>query len=85
MLSRRDDSTYWHDNRRPETIPDRLLDLLEFWRHQPPSRYDLNRVEEVFPSASYQFILYGMGFTDPGGEDEIPPEFESDAWWRNRA
>ena len=48
---------------RPETIPERLRDLLEFWRHQPPSRYDLNRVEEVFPSASYQFILYGMGFT----------------------
>ena len=30
----------------------------------PPasSRYDLNRVEEVFPSASYQYVLYGMGF-----------------------
>ena len=32
------------------------------WRHQPPSRYDLHRVEEVFPSASYQYVLYGMGF-----------------------
>ncbi|WP_296279217.1 tryptophan halogenase family protein [Pseudoxanthomonas sp.] len=63
VLSKRDDSAYWRDNRRPETIPERLRDLLAFWRHQPPSRYDLNRVEEVFPSASYQFILYGMGFT----------------------
>ena len=62
MLSKRDDSEYWRDNRRPETIPERLRELLELWRHQPPSRYDLNRVEEVFPSASYQFILYGMGF-----------------------
>ena len=62
VLSRRDDSDYWRDNRRAETIPERLQDLLAFWRHQPPSRYDLNRVEEVFPSASYQFILYGMGF-----------------------
>lgn len=62
VLSKRDDSAYWQDNRRPETIPDRLQDLLALWRHQPPSRYDLNRVEEVFPSASYQFILYGMGF-----------------------
>ncbi len=62
VLSKRDDSDYWRDNRRPETIPTRLQELLELWRHQPPSRYDLNRVEEVFPSASYQFILYGMGF-----------------------
>jgi hypothetical protein len=35
---------------------------LSLWRHQPPSRYDLHRVEEVFPSASYQYVLYGMGF-----------------------
>ncbi|MET0580352.1 MAG: tryptophan 7-halogenase, partial [Pseudoxanthomonas sp.] len=62
VLSKRTDSDYWRDNRRPETIPPRLLELLELWRHQPPSRYDLYRVEEVFPSASYQYILYGMGF-----------------------
>ena len=48
--------------RRAESIPDRLRELLELWRHQPPSRYDLHRIEEVFPSASYQYVLYGMGF-----------------------
>lgn len=26
--------------------------------------------------------LYALGFEDPG-EQDIPPEFESDAWWRN--
>ena len=62
VLSRRDDSDFWRDNRRPETIPERLRELLALWRHQPPSRYDLHRVEEVFPSASYQYVLYGMGF-----------------------
>jgi hypothetical protein len=62
VLSRRDDSDYWRDNRRPETVPGRLQELLRLWRHQPPSRYDLHRVEEVFPSASYQYVLYGMGF-----------------------
>lgn len=62
VLSKRDGSAYWRDNRNPETIPERLRERLELWRHQPPSRYDLHRVEEVFPSASYQFILYGMGF-----------------------
>ena len=62
ILSQRDDSDFWRDNRRAESIPERLRELLTLWRHQPPSRYDLHRVEEVFPSASYQYVLYGMGF-----------------------
>ncbi|WBS03019.1 tryptophan 7-halogenase [Pseudoduganella sp. SL102] len=55
-------SDYWHDNRRAETIPARLQELLALWRHRPPSRLDFNRIEEVFPSASWQYVLYGMGF-----------------------
>ena len=62
VLSRRRTSAFWRDNVAPATIPDRLRDLLVLWRHQPPSRYDLHRIEEVFPSASYQYVLYGMGF-----------------------
>jgi tryptophan halogenase len=62
VLSRRDDSQYWRDHRHVDSIPERLRELLVLWRHQPPSRYDLHRVEEVFPSASYQYVLYGMGF-----------------------
>jgi len=62
LLSRRTDSEFWIDNRLEETVPDRLREQLLLWRHQPPSRYDLHRVEEVFPSASYQYVLYGMGF-----------------------
>jgi flavin-dependent dehydrogenase len=67
VLSRRDDTQYWRDNRRAGSIPPRLKELLTLWRHQPPSRYDLHRIEEVFPAASYQYVLYGMGFdTDYG-------------------
>jgi tryptophan halogenase len=62
VLSRRADSAFWRDNAAPATIPDRLREALLLWRHQPPSRYDLHRIEEVFPSASYQYVLYGMGF-----------------------
>jgi tryptophan halogenase len=66
VLSRRDDSDYWRDNR--DTVPERLADLLTLWRHRPPSRNDFYRIEEVFPAASYQYILYGMGFrSEPGG------------------
>jgi hypothetical protein len=67
VLSRRTGSAYWHDNRAAETIPERLGELLTLWRHRPPSRNDFFRTEEVFPSASYQYVLYGMGFKpDPG-------------------
>ncbi len=66
VLSRRDDSDYWRDHRREETWPERLRDLLALWCYQPPSRYDLYRIEEVFPWASYQYILYGMGFVPQG-------------------
>ncbi len=62
VLSRRTDSAYWHDNRQAASIPPRLDELLTLWRHRAPSRNDFYRVEEVFPSASYQYILYGMGF-----------------------
>ncbi|QGZ40367.1 tryptophan halogenase [Pseudoduganella flava] len=62
VLSRRTGSDYWHDNRRSETIPARLRELLTLWRHRAPSRLDFYRIEEVFPSASWQYVLYGMGF-----------------------
>jgi hypothetical protein len=62
VLSQRMDSDYWRDNRRAESIPERLRELLVLWQHQSPSRYDLSRIDEVFPSASYQYVLYGMGF-----------------------
>jgi tryptophan 7-halogenase len=62
VLSQRTDADYWRDHRRPESVPDRLRELLQLWRHRAPYRHDLFRVDEVFPAASYQYVLYGMGF-----------------------
>ena len=62
VLSRRGDSDFWRDHRRQESIPDGLRELLLLWRHRTPSRNDFPRTGEVFPAASYQYILYGMGF-----------------------
>jgi hypothetical protein len=62
VLTQRTDSDFWLDHRQPTAISDRLREQLTMWRHQPPSRYDFHRIEEVFPSASYQYVLYGMGF-----------------------
>lgn len=66
-LTRRQDTAYWRDHAAAQSLPGRLRDLLTLWRHRPPSRRDFDRVEELFPSASYQYVLYGMGFRpEPG-------------------
>jgi hypothetical protein len=62
VLSKRSDTPYWIEHREAASIPARLRELLQLWRARPPSRRDFARIEEVFPSASWQYILYGMGF-----------------------
>ena len=62
VLSQRDDSDFWIENRRAETIPDSLAEFLELWRHQVPWHGDFVQFGEVFSAASYQYVLYGMGF-----------------------
>ena len=70
VLTKRTDTGFWRDNVLPETIPERLQELLTLWRYQPPWFHDeFDRVEEVFPPASYQYVLYGMGF-----RSEVEPE-----------
>ncbi|WP_242187302.1 tryptophan 7-halogenase [Sphingomonas sp. CARO-RG-8B-R24-01] len=59
VLSRRDE-LYWRDHRDHASIPPRLAELLALWRHRPPLRADLPMLDELFPAASYQYILYGM-------------------------
>ena len=54
---------YWLAQRDKASIPDSLAELLELWKYQSPSRLDLIENEEIFPSASYQYVLYGMGFS----------------------
>ena len=77
MLSRREDSDFWVENREPETVPERLRELLELWAHRPPSRLDFWEFEEVFPTASYLYVLYGMGFqaNNRKAEDDVAERF----------
>ena len=69
LLSRRDEP-YWRAQRDRETVPPRLAELVELWRDQPPSRYDLPLIDEIFPAASYQYVWYGMGGAVPS---RLPP------------
>jgi hypothetical protein len=61
---------YWRAHRDPETFPERLAGLLQLWKEQPPSAYDLPLAEEIFPAASYQYVYYGMGGAAPPGTQE---------------
>src|SRR5262249_51417605 len=70
VLTRRTDSAFWRDNVDPASVPERLRELLKLWRYHPPWFFDeFDRLEEVFPAASYQYVLYGMGF-----ESEVAAE-----------
>jgi tryptophan halogenase len=63
VLTQRTDTSFWRDNVDPASVPERLQDLLTLWTYQSPWFFDeLDRLEEVFPAASYQYVLYGMGF-----------------------
>ncbi|WP_340677143.1 tryptophan halogenase family protein [Paraglaciecola sp.] len=60
-LSQRNEP-FWQANRHPKTIPEELTEQLKHWKHHPVSRYDFSHVFDPFPQASYQYVLYGMGF-----------------------
>ena len=61
--------------------------MLTLWRHRTPYRADFFRIDEVFPAASYQYVLHGMGFVPepsarlrhPGLGDAAEPYFRETA------
>jgi len=61
MLSQRSEP-FWSDNRDPGSIPDSLREQLELWRYRAPGDQDFSSNNEMFPAASYQYVLFGMGF-----------------------
>ncbi|WP_420138194.1 tryptophan halogenase family protein [Sphingomonas sp.] len=73
VLTKRTDSAFWIDNVDPKSVPERLQNLLHLWKYQSPWFFDeFDRLEEVFPAASYQYVLYGMQFrTEVAPEDVV--------------
>ena len=61
MQTRRD-REYWCDHTDPSRIPERLQELLQLWRYREPNIKDFGMVDEIFPEASYLYVLAGMGF-----------------------
>lgn len=69
VLTRRQDSDYWCDHLRPESIPTSLRESLNLWRTQVPWHHDSLYRFDLFSSASIQYVLYGMQFqTQVNGE-----------------
>jgi tryptophan halogenase len=62
ILTQRNDSDYWKDNQMTDSIPFSIAEALDLWKWQSPWHQDTMRADEMFPSASYQYILYGMNF-----------------------
>ncbi len=61
-LTKRTDSQYWLDNAQQSTYTDTLLENLALWQYRPPWHMDTPTNDALFPSASYQYVLCGMGF-----------------------
>jgi len=61
LLTKREEP-FWRSMSDPETIPESLAEQLELWRYQVPCDHDFDSNNEVFPAASYQYVLYGMDF-----------------------
>jgi tryptophan halogenase len=61
MLTKRPEP-YWQAHLDPATIPQSLQDDLQLWQHRGPQIQDFHGSLELFPAASYQYVLYGMGF-----------------------
>ncbi|WP_218352857.1 tryptophan halogenase family protein [Alteromonas lipotrueiana] len=51
---------FWKANRAPDTIPDLLIELLDWWQYNPIGEHDIPFNTEVFTAHSYRYILYGM-------------------------
>jgi tryptophan 7-halogenase len=62
ILSKRTDSKFWIDNRAPDSIPESLQEQMALWRYRAPGDQDFMSNCEMFPAASYQYVLFGMGF-----------------------
>lgn len=87
ILSQRSETEFWIDNCRPQSIPASLQELMTLWRRHYPVNADFSQLDEVFSAASYQYVLYGMGFeTVPGPATRRPlPDAEAEQLFRENA
>jgi len=74
VLTKKKQLPYWSDNLIGSSVPDSLKEAIELWRYNSPWHYDTRQVDELFPSASFQYVLYGMGFKTVSSHTERKTE-----------
>lgn len=92
-LTQRTDSPFWIDNADLASIPASLQAKLAMWRARAPHRLDFVSDLEMYPTTSWQYVLYGMEFdtrlhasaTDPARHAEAAQEFRMIAELSGRA
>jgi len=61
-ITERRDTPFWRDNVAPASVRDSLHELLDRWRFRPPTEIDIDANVDIFTEASWQYVLYGMGW-----------------------
>ena len=61
VTSHRGDA-YWRDHREATSISDSLANALKLWQFRSPDLRDAPHYDELFPAASYQYVLSGMQY-----------------------
>jgi tryptophan halogenase len=69
MLTKRPEP-YWQDHCKSASIPESLKEDLAMWSFKGPTSADFDSAIELFPAASYQYVLYGMGFKPDFGKQD---------------
>ncbi|VUD64988.1 Flavin-dependent tryptophan halogenase RebH [Thalassocella blandensis] len=77
VLTKRQDTAFWKDNQDMTSVPESLQELLQLWRYHSPRDYDFTSNNEVFPAASWQYVLFGMGFEADYSHTYNPDSYSS--------
>lgn len=62
VLSQRQDTPYWRYMSDITTASEQLQHWLAMWQYRVPLMSDFTYADELFPAASYLYVLYGMGY-----------------------
>lgn len=70
-ISDRDDTAFWRDNRRWDTLSPALQRRLTVWRERTPNAYDFFGRYDVFHLENYLYVLYGMDYATQVDESAL--------------
>lgn len=73
LTSKRSDTEFWQNAANPNRATERLRDLLSEWRERPIRDTDVIYLNRLFSVESYEFLLFGMNYTQPSDKNSQAP------------